>query len=307
MRRSQNNRILSHIRVNIDDQGSSIGESQTTGFARVHSGSSQVGLAPGKTLSGVQSPTKNLLKLRLKEQPRDLQAFVSPHQVKQLSLYDRRTINRPQTKLDPHKADLERKDDAKARRRALGLGQPSYLNKVKEILTSRKATAKTFIDQEDRTPQAQVLFASLMDAECLRIKDLHISKPSGDLVESRLGRMYTRPSDLVVSAEASPLHFTSVSWREVNDCSLGTLELEPEAGGRLSSGDCQAGQSTYHDPRLESLVMSVRRVLEARDAEVERLRRDNERLRRDLMDALRDKRSLLVQLEQNRTGIVVPR
>jgi hypothetical protein len=86
MRRSQNNRILSHIRVGWGDQGSSIGDTRT-GFTRLYQNYQPAveKVHTSKDL-GQYSPSKQSLKLRLKdaEQRDSAQKFS-----KILSLYDK--------------------------------------------------------------------------------------------------------------------------------------------------------------------------------------------------------------------------
>lgn len=250
-------------------------------------------------LAGLQSPSKHLLKLRLKDFPRDNALVSSPQQAKPLSLYDRKPIDRQTMKPEIGKESAKKQRlEGDFRRRTTAGGQPSYLAKVKEILSSRKATAKL---EGDPSPRGQPLFSSLLETDVLRMADLQSLEPSAE--DARI-RFRTRASEQAISAAASPLHFASVSWREVEDCSLGTLDAfldQPSKKPGPVEVDSENQPSQFCDTRLGPLLASVGEAIAKRDQAVAALSSANSQLRHELAAVTRDRDRLALLLAQHST------
>ena len=261
---------------------------------------------------GQYSPSKQSLKLRLKdaEQRDSAQKFS-----KILSLYDKSVadqLGRTDSKPLVPKFNLKSKEaltdplDALGKKPSMGYAKTTYLTRVKEILTSRKATGKGVPLDDQRSPRSTkqlALFSSMHEDDLLKIYDMKSLEPSGLhlAADDFRPRFKTRASEQGVSALHSPHNHTCFSGPEADEYSLHHTHelLESDTGQRYSLGSPDLGLD-FADPRLAALVDRVRQTLATKDDTIEHLRADNERLRGELEAVRRDRDGLLGQVAQTR-------
>ena len=170
--------------------------------------------------------------------------------------------------------------------------QNSSISKVKELLTTRKPRPKTVIFEYKKNPQdgyASDIVNGLKQKQSGKVKEVHEYETSDKLTPERnsLGRLFVR-FDTTGAASPNNNTFTSLNIEKEDGSGEYLMEEAFHFGPYLRQGYSQNVISNIQNANLRmelhKVVEKFKDLVQNRDSEIERLKKENELIKAELED-----------------------